>query len=100
MLTGPASLGVMYRMQAGKPIILHSIPRTGNGYFSPSVQIGFVANPTRSVGTGGPIPRVKPPLCDADNLHPSSVNINPLTPELNSSAQRCLTRYFTVDFAS
>jgi hypothetical protein len=26
--------------------------------------------------------------------------INPLTPELNPSAQRCLTRYFTGDFAS
>jgi hypothetical protein len=26
--------------------------------------------------------------------------INPLTPELNPSAQRCLTRFFTVDFAS
>jgi hypothetical protein len=27
-------------------------------------------------------------------------NINPLTPELNSSTQRCLTRFFTGDFAS
>jgi hypothetical protein len=27
-------------------------------------------------------------------------NINPLTPELNPSVQRCLTRFFTVDFAS
>jgi hypothetical protein len=26
--------------------------------------------------------------------------IKPLTPELNPSAQRCLTRYFTGDFAS
>jgi hypothetical protein len=26
--------------------------------------------------------------------------VNPLTPELNPSAQRCLTRYFTGDFAS
>jgi hypothetical protein len=26
--------------------------------------------------------------------------INPLTPELNSSAQRCLTRFYTGDFAS
>jgi hypothetical protein len=26
--------------------------------------------------------------------------INPLTPELNPSAQRCLPRFFTVDFAS
>jgi hypothetical protein len=25
---------------------------------------------------------------------------NPLTPELNSSAQRCLKRFFTEDFAS
>jgi hypothetical protein len=25
---------------------------------------------------------------------------NPLTPELNLSAQRCLTRFFTGDFAS
>jgi hypothetical protein len=28
------------------------------------------------------------------------VVINPLTPELNPSAQRCLTRFFTGDFAS
>jgi hypothetical protein len=27
-------------------------------------------------------------------------NINNLTPELNPSAQRCLTRFFTGDFAS
>jgi hypothetical protein len=27
-------------------------------------------------------------------------NINPLTPELNLSVQRCLTRFFTGDFAS
>jgi hypothetical protein len=26
--------------------------------------------------------------------------LNPLTPELNSSAQRCLTRFFTGDFFS
>jgi hypothetical protein len=26
--------------------------------------------------------------------------INPLTPELNLSAQRCVTRFFTGDFAS
>jgi hypothetical protein len=30
----------------------------------------------------------------------SVVSVNPLTPELNPSAQRCLTRFFTVDFAS
>jgi hypothetical protein len=29
-----------------------------------------------------------------------SVCINPLTPELNPSTQRCLTRFFTGDFAS
>jgi hypothetical protein len=28
------------------------------------------------------------------------VDFNPLTPELNPSAQRCLTRIFTGDFAS
>jgi hypothetical protein len=28
------------------------------------------------------------------------LNINPLTLELNPSAQRCLTRFFTGDFAS
>jgi hypothetical protein len=28
------------------------------------------------------------------------VTINPLTPELNPSAQRCLTRFFIGDFAS
>jgi hypothetical protein len=26
--------------------------------------------------------------------------VNPLTPELNPSAQRCLPRFFTGDFAS
>jgi hypothetical protein len=26
--------------------------------------------------------------------------VNPLTPELNPSAQRCLTRFFTGDFVS
>jgi hypothetical protein len=26
--------------------------------------------------------------------------LNPLTPELNPSAQRCLTRFFTGDFTS
>jgi hypothetical protein len=26
--------------------------------------------------------------------------VNPLTPELNPSAQRCLTKFFTGDFAS
>jgi hypothetical protein len=30
----------------------------------------------------------------------SAHGINPLTPELNPSAQRCLTRFFTGDFAS
>jgi hypothetical protein len=29
-----------------------------------------------------------------------SAHINPLTPELNPSAQRCLKRLFTRDFAS
>jgi hypothetical protein len=29
-----------------------------------------------------------------------SYKLNPLTPELNPSAQRCLTRFFTGDFAS
>jgi hypothetical protein len=28
------------------------------------------------------------------------IRINPLTPESNTSAQRCLTRFFTGDFAS
>jgi hypothetical protein len=30
----------------------------------------------------------------------SAYNFNPLTPELNPSAQRCLTRFFTGNFAS
>jgi hypothetical protein len=30
----------------------------------------------------------------------NGVKINPLTPELNLSAQRCLTIFFTGDFAS
>jgi hypothetical protein len=28
------------------------------------------------------------------------VSVHPLTPELNPSTQRCLTRFFTGDFAS
>jgi hypothetical protein len=28
------------------------------------------------------------------------IHINPLTPKLNLSAQRCLTKFFTGDFAS
>jgi hypothetical protein len=31
---------------------------------------------------------------------PRAQRINPLTPKLNPSAQRCLTRFFTSDFAS
>jgi hypothetical protein len=31
---------------------------------------------------------------------PKFCNINPLTPELNPSAQRCLTRFVTGDFAT
>jgi hypothetical protein len=34
------------------------------------------------------------------NKRDTAININPLTPELNPSAQRYLTRYFTGDFAS
>jgi hypothetical protein len=34
------------------------------------------------------------------NCEFSETRINPLTPELNPSAQRCLTRFFTGDFAS
>jgi hypothetical protein len=30
----------------------------------------------------------------------SKPQLNPLTPELNSSAQRCLTKFFIEDFAS
>jgi hypothetical protein len=33
-------------------------------------------------------------------LRSFEIRINPLTPELNRSAQRCLTRFFTGDFAS
>jgi hypothetical protein len=31
---------------------------------------------------------------------PFTIAFNPLTPELNPSAQRCLTRYFTGDFST
>jgi hypothetical protein len=34
------------------------------------------------------------------NLSAHERGFNPLTPELNPSAQRCLTRFFTGDFAS
>jgi hypothetical protein len=35
----------------------------------------------------------------SENVGPNP-QINPLTPELNPSAQRCLTRFFTGGFAS
>jgi hypothetical protein len=34
------------------------------------------------------------------NLLQFLIKLNPLTPDLNPSAQRCLTRFFTGDFAS
>jgi hypothetical protein len=34
------------------------------------------------------------------NLNKCDNTFNPLTPELNHSTQRCLTRFFTKDFAS
>jgi hypothetical protein len=37
---------------------------------------------------------------DSINVNLKHCWINPLTPELNPSAQRCLTSYFTGDFAS
>jgi hypothetical protein len=37
---------------------------------------------------------------EAWGTHPVTVLLNPLTPELNPSAQRCLARFFTRDFAS
>jgi hypothetical protein len=33
-------------------------------------------------------------------LRMPNASFNPLTPELNPFAQRCLTRFFTADFAS
>jgi hypothetical protein len=40
-------------------------------------------------------------LCKADQKTSCGMQaVNPLTPELNPSAQRCLTRFFTGDFAS
>ena len=33
MLAGPALVGVLYRLQVGKPVILHSIPSRGKGFF-------------------------------------------------------------------
>ena len=78
MLAGPALVGTLYKLQAGKPVILHSIPSRGKGSFFlfQTVQIGFGAHPTSClVGTGGPIPGVKSPLRDADNSHPSNVKI-------------------------
>ena len=33
MLAGPALVGTLYKLQAGKPVILHSIPSRGKGTF-------------------------------------------------------------------
>jgi hypothetical protein len=38
-------------------------------------------------------------ISSAQNVN-ETTHINPLTPELNPSAERCLTRFFTGDFAS
>jgi hypothetical protein len=44
---------------------------------------------------------VKSAICVGHNGEKQLVIIvNPLTPELNASAQRCLTRFLTGDFAS
>lgn len=42
MLAGPALVGVLYRLQAGKSVILHSIPSRGKGNF-------FFSRASRSV---------------------------------------------------
>jgi hypothetical protein len=36
----------------------------------------------------------------AASVYGPQLVFNPLTPELNPSAQRCLTRFFTGDFSS
>jgi hypothetical protein len=41
---------------------------------------------------------LQPELLPEENCRQTS--FNPLTPELNPSAQRCLTRFFTGDFDS
>jgi hypothetical protein len=38
--------------------------------------------------------------CELKSYSKNHYFINPLTPELNPSAQRCLTRLYTGDFAS
>jgi hypothetical protein len=43
------------------------------------------------------LPRLRSSLC---LLALRIFSINPLTPELNPSSQRCLTRFFTGDFAA
>jgi hypothetical protein len=42
----------------------------------------------------------RPDTSEYLNYGPVLKYINPLTPELNPSAQRCLSRFFTGDFAS
>jgi hypothetical protein len=47
------------------------------------------------------IPKSERPQSHALNRSASGIGaVNPLTPELNPSAQRCLTRFFTGDFVS
>jgi hypothetical protein len=59
-----------------------------------------------ALGTGEPISwLITVTVSSASNLrfavaHWRPTQLNPLTPELNPSAQRCLTRLFTGDFAS
>jgi hypothetical protein len=60
------------------------------GIFSAPVQAGLVAHPASY--TMGLFWGVKRPGRDADHPPPSSAEVNPLTPELNPSAQRCLPR--------
>ena len=76
ILTGPALVGVLYKLQAGKPVILYSVPNRGKGFFFPERPDRFWGPPNLLFSeNGGPIPGVKPPLRDADNSHPYNVKI-------------------------
>ena len=78
MLAGPALVGALYRLQVGKPVILHSIPNRGKGFFFSFQECpDLFCGPPNFLFSGnwGPVPGVQPPLGDADNSHPSNVKI-------------------------
>jgi hypothetical protein len=63
-------------------------------------SIDSIENRTRGLPACSIVSQPTAPEPASENRLKYEGKINPLTPELNPSAQRCLTRFFTEDFAS